>query len=123
MAGFSVLGALVKVGLVFVLLWVTLRVVARINGRPGGVLGAGRPASRPVEVLARSALGRNTAVVVARIGDRCLALGVSDHSVNVLGEVEMDDLLPAAPSWTQGPAPRSAWRDLLDGLRERTVRR
>lgn len=120
MAGFSVLGAVVKVALVFGLLYVTLRVVARING---GRAGAFRGAGRTVEVLARSPLSRTAAVVVARIGDRCLALGVTDHSVNVLGEVAMDDLPPAGPSWTQGPAPRPAWRDLLDGLRERTVRR
>lgn len=120
MAGLSIIGAVVKVALVFGLLYVTLRVVARLNG---GRQGALRGAGRTVEVLARSPLSRGAALVVARIGERCLALGVTDHSVTVLGDVEVGSLPLAEPSWTQGPANRPAWRDLLDGLRERTVRR
>lgn len=120
MGDFSILGALVKVVLVFGLLYVTLRMVGRLHGGRSGGLRAG---PRAVEVLARSPLSRTASVVVARIGDRCLALGVTDHSVSVLREVETTDLQTAVPSWTQGSAPRSAWRDFLDDIRERTVRR
>lgn len=143
LGGLSIVGALVKVAVVFALLWITLKLVARVHRNSGGVVvrrraaaggGAVRPTGRLVEVMGRSALGRNTSIVVVRVGDNCLALGVSEQNVNLLSEVDLDldlddDDDPVVidshtdPARTQVSAPRPAWKDFVENLRERTVRR
>jgi flagellar biogenesis protein FliO len=128
MAGFSIIGALIKVALVFGLLFVTLKIVARVNSKSMGGSGRGlasfnRPSGKTVEVVGRSVLGRNASVVVVRVGTSCLALGVSENAVNLLSEVEVDLEEPAPPAGTQVVAAMPTWRDFLENLRERTVRR
>jgi flagellar biogenesis protein FliO len=98
-----------------------------------------RRSGAPVEILARQALSRRAQVVVVRAGTRHLVLGVTDTSVQVLGETELvaDEATAhdGAPAPTQSEvASRTAspvgavalarsWRDLVEGMRERTVRR
>lgn len=129
MAGFSIIGALIKVALVFGLLFVTLKIVARVNRKSMGgagraaLNGMGRSSGKTVEVVGRSVLGRNASVVVVRVGTSCLALGVSENAVNLLSEVDVDLEEPAPPAGTQAPVALPSWRDFLDNLRERTVRR
>lgn len=49
----------------------------------------------PLEVVSRAPLGRKSSVVVLRVGDdRGMVVGVTDHQVTLLGEVD----LPAAPA-------------------------
>jgi flagellar biogenesis protein FliO len=136
MGDVNIVGAIIKVALVFGLLWVTLRVVARLNGpKMGGAVGRRRdPVARPVEVLGRSPLGRSASVSVVRLGDRCFALGVTEQNVNLLTEVDIDlteppDAPPVVspisspiPARTQVPGARPTWRDFVESLRERTVR-
>ena len=85
-----------------------------------------------VEVVARRELSRNSSVVVVRAAGRNLILGVSDNNVTLLGEAdempaerELAEVIPAPRTEpAQGaPHPDSAWKALLDHLRERTVRR
>ena len=153
LGGISIVGALIKVAVVFALLWVTLKLVARVHRNSGGTgitvrkpasAGGGRvtrPAHRLVEIMGRSQLGRNTSIVLVRVGDSCLALGVSEQQVNLLYEVDLDLDTPndddvvvldtntddarvvAGPARTQAPASGPAWRNFVENLRERTVRR
>ena len=125
----SIVGSIVKVLIVFGLLFLTLKAVARLNGpRVGGGRVRGAQAAKPVEVLGRTALGRNAAVAVVRLGERCFALGVTDQKVNLLTEVEIDlteepvNPVSPPPAGTQGPGVRPSWRELVESLRERTVR-
>ena len=122
MGDFNVLGAIIKVALTFGLLFLTLKLVARVNGRGLRVrTSAGAP--RPVELVGRTSLGRSASVALVRMGERCFALGVTEQKVNVLSEVEIDLTPPPPPAGTQGPVVRPSWRELVESLRERTVRR
>jgi len=128
-------GMLFKVVVVFGLLFVTLRVLGRVYGKKGGRSNA---PGASVEVLSRSSLGRNSSVVIVRIADRRLALGVTDQSVQVLTEVapvevvdvtsdndsgDDSEFSTALPARTQETADRPSWRDLVESVRDRTVRR
>ena len=124
MGDLNVVGTLIKVAITFGLLFVTLRVVGRLNGsRPRLGSGGGRGArvERPVELVARSSLGRSASVAIVRLGQRCFALGVTDQHINLIAEVEIDLSTPE-PAGTQAPETRPSWRDLVENLRDRTVR-
>ena len=122
MTGFSVVGAMLKVIVVFVLFWFTLKGLGRMHGQGRGKGGA---AARPVEVIGRSPLGRKASVVVVRLGTGHVALGVTEENVTVIGPVDVDlpAASPAVPAGTQVPAPGPSWREVVSRLQERTVRR
>lgn len=120
---------LIKVGFVFGLLIVTLRMVGKLygTGRGLGTLMGTKPAET-VQVLGRQSVGRNADVTVVSVGDRTLVLGVTEHSVSVVTELEPEEFEPrvvidATPARTQAALPSPSWRDLLESMRERTVRR
>lgn len=90
-----------------------------------------RRRSLPLEVVARHGLSRSSSLAVVRLGERALLLGVTEHQVTLLTEVdpseldappELDDNLvaPAGPGIGPGTLP---WKVALEQLRERTVRR
>jgi flagellar protein FliO/FliZ len=122
----------VSLGIVIALMVLATKVV-RKRGYGGSAAAPARGASSAsVEVLARRGLSRNSSVVVVRAGGRNLVLGVSDNNVTLLSEadeaaveLELAEVIPAprtGPSrGTQGSG--SAWKALLDHMRERTVRR
>ncbi len=126
MADFSVIGTLVKVVATFGLLFLTLKLVGRFYGAGRGASALRvRPGvtARPVEVLGRTSLGRNASVTVVRMGERCFALGVTDQEVNLLTEVDIDlTPPPPPPAGTQVVDTRPSWRELVESLREKTVR-
>lgn len=111
-----------------------LAFAARAASRRGLGTAPGRSGAR-VEVVARQGLGRNTSVVIVRAAERALVLGVTESSVSLLADadpsvldVTTDDLSdPAAPGMVRSGGPllarSSAWKDTLETLRERTVRR
>jgi flagellar protein FliO/FliZ len=106
-----------------------------VLGGPGGSGGTRRrPALVQVDVIARRALGRNAQVAVVRTAGRTLVLGVTDHQVTMLLDTEIDDadadgleVLSEGAQGTgypgAGPRSGSAWKAMLDAVRERTVRR
>lgn len=59
--------------------------------RVGMKRGRGRAGS-PVRVLHRQALSRTSAVTVVTVGSRLLVLGVTEHQVRVLTELDADEL-------------------------------
>ncbi|MGO9875079.1 MAG: flagellar biosynthetic protein FliO [Acidimicrobiia bacterium] len=117
----------VSLGVVIGLMWFAARVVRR-----RGLGGFGSPTRRPgvhIDVLARRTLSRNTSIAIVRVGGQGLIVGVTDHQVTKLADADLDelDLDDAEGQWTassQGPdGPTPSWKAMLDGLRERTVRR
>jgi flagellar biogenesis protein FliO len=121
---------LIKVGFVFGLLFLTLRVVGKLYA-PG--MRGGRDKTM-VQVLGRQSIGRNADVTVVSLGDRTLVLGVTEHNVSVVTELDSEEVVetislpsvatsPALPARTQATPSVPSWRDLIDNLRERTVRR
>jgi flagellar biosynthetic protein FliO len=133
----SLLALLVRV---VVSLGVVLAVMAGAAAvlRRSGVVGtapAGRRGMRrrgvPVEVIARHGLSRTSSLAVVRLGGRALVLGVTEHQVTLLTEVDPaeldappgpDDTFvgPAGPGMGAGALP---WKVAFEQLRERTVRR
>jgi len=105
------------------------------GGAGAGGTGRGR-AKHSVEVLGRVTLGRNASVTVVRVGSRALVLGVSEQTVTLLTETDPAELAdPSGTSSNTDPespgtaAPggfrpaSSAWKAVVEQLRNRTVRR
>ena len=101
-----------------------------VGTAPSGRRGTRRRAAA-VEVIARHGLSRSASLTVVRLGDRALVLGVTEHQVSLLAEVDPAELDappdadetfagPAGPGIGSGSLP---WKVALEQLRERTVRR
>ncbi|QGN58011.1 flagellar biosynthetic protein FliO [Nostocoides sp. HKS02] len=87
----AVLRLLVSLGVVLTLVVWFARYAAK-----RGIGGAGTPRSGvPVEVLSRRSLGRTSSVQVVQVGRRTMVLGVTEHGVSVLGELDEEDLVRA----------------------------
>jgi flagellar protein FliO/FliZ len=82
-----------------------------------------------VEVLARRTLGRNASVAVVRAAGKGMVLGVTDSQVTLLGDAEIDELeLETGDAQRTGVSIAGSgvttpWKTMLEGLRDRTVRR
>ena len=128
MAGnlFSALGMLSVTVLILALAyWTTRRIGAHAApGAPGWFGGAGNDNFR---VLARIGVGRGACLMVVRLRERCLLLGVTEYNVALLKEWEGGD----ADAWlSQTPADggfldalRGVLQDKRDGGRPRRNRR
>lgn len=124
----------VSLGVVLALM-VGAATVMRKRALPGLRGGGGKRRAAPIEILARQALGRNTSVAVVRAGEQMLVLGVTDTTVSLLTEADPDVF--TAPTIGSGDGPEaqrtvlpgggprlgSTWMDVVNTLRERTVRR
>ena len=98
-----------------------------------GFGGAARRTTAPVAVLARQGLSKSSSVVVVRTADRALVLGVTDHAISLLAEVDPSAMEPPTPEPARtpvlvgapeaGPARTPSWRDAIDAMRDRTVRK
>ena len=68
-------------------------------------------------VAARLGVGRNAALVVVRVGERCLLLGVTEQNVTLLKEWEGEE----ADAWlTEIPSDNGFLNVLRDALQQRT---
>jgi flagellar protein FliO/FliZ len=116
---------LLSLGVVIGLMWVAANVL-RKRGFSGGA-GRRGPRGPQVELLARRPLGRNASIAVVRVGERSLVVGVTDHQVTKLDDFDIDDMdLDEGDTWTvpsgaSGPA--TAWKMMLEQMRNRTARR
>jgi flagellar protein FliO/FliZ len=120
----------VSLGIVLALMYGVMAVMKR-RGFGGFSPTAGRRAgvSAQVEVIARKPLGRNASVAVVRAGSRAMVVGVTESNVTLLGDADLEEL-EIEDVETQGTGlPRAfngatpPWKTMLEGLRDRTVRR
>ena len=124
MEDLSVLGMLGRLLISLVVVFGLMALAARAVRRRG-LTGGGTSATTRIEVLARQGLGRTSSVQLVRVAGRTLVLGVTEQSVQVLGEA--DPLLLAAeqalvPEVREvGTTP--GWGPLIAALQARTVRR
>jgi len=115
-----------SLGIVIGLMWVAATVMRKRGVTPGRKA----PRTTQIEMVARKPLGRNTAIAVVQIGERALVVGITDHQVTKLGETEIEaiDEITAGTTWTvpqRAAAPSgsaTAWKAMLDQMRDRTVR-
>ena len=110
------------------LMWVAANVL-RKRGFSGANPRRG-PRGPQVDLIARRALGRNAAIAVVRVGERSMVVGITDHQVRNLGDVELlpgDDIdLNEGNTWTVSSGATgstSAWKTMLEQMRNRTARR
>ncbi len=116
---------LLSLGVVIGLMWAAATVL-RKRGFAGGTGRRPGPGVQ-VELLARRSLGRNSSIAVIRVGERSMVIGVTDHMVTKLDdadveEIELHDDTIRTVS-TGSPSPGTAWKTMLDQMRNRTVRR
>ena len=89
--GLDVVSSLLKVLVVFGLLVVTLRVLAKRQRGGGAAQKGGRRAPGPiVELLDQSRVGRSANVVAIKVGERVLLLGVTESEISTLADVSED---------------------------------
>jgi flagellar protein FliO/FliZ len=117
---------LLSLAVVVGLMWAGANLLRRRGFAPGGARTRGRGAQ--IELLSRRPLGRNASIAVVRIGERAMVVGVTDHQVTKLDDADVTeiDLDEAGTMWTVPPGasgPASAWKAMLEQLRNRTVRR
>jgi flagellar biogenesis protein FliO len=105
----SLLGSLLRVGIVLVLLVGALRLIARKTGanrgRPSTTLFRRvTPGSRLTEVVDRCAVSRSGSVAVVRVADRLLVLGVTDQRIDVLETLDDVDTVTDPPGSSSSSA-------------------
>lgn len=109
-----------------------LALAAKAAKRTGFGNGGSRRSTAPVAILARQGLAKSASVVVVRAADRALVLGVTDHAISLLAEVDPSLLDPPSPEPARtpvlvgapdaGPVRTPSWRNAIDAMRDRTVR-
>jgi flagellar protein FliO/FliZ len=134
----SVVRTVVALLAVLAVMWLLARLVRRPARTAGG---------RRIDVVARTQLSRGAGIAVVRVGGRALLVGITDSQVTMLTEVDPDEVtvpeprsdrtpvdLPAVPPSSAGSSSAGAglagsalsprtWRQAVDALRERSVRR
>lgn len=87
--------------------------------------GFGRAGARAgvLEVVARQSLSRTASVAVVRVADQVLVVGVTDHGVERLAELDPEALTALEEGDGDPISGPPSWRAVVDGLRDRSVRR
>ena len=117
----SLLGMLLVVLLVLALAYAATRWLGSSYGGKGGRVPAGKMragGSERFRVIGQISLGRAERLVLARLGDRCYLLGVTEHGFTLLKELEGEE----AQEWLREeeiPVPASFMDVLKDNLRKR----
>jgi flagellar protein FliO/FliZ len=116
----SLLGRLVfSLAVVLVLMALVARVM-RNRTMPGvGRVGARRDV---LQIVARQPLSRAASVAVVRAADRAMVLGITDHGIELLAELDpatLEDDDAGSPTAVAPPT----WQGIVDAFRDRTVRR
>ena len=108
----------------------------------GGGLGKGSRSSAQfdLEILTRKPLGRSAQLAVVRTADKTLVLGITEHQITMLTEIDstldLDDARSMAldisspiPTEAQrtallgtNPGSFPTWKTLIDNVRDKTVR-
>src|SRR5689334_4089830 len=119
---------LFSLGVVIGLMWAAAHFVKRRGLTP---MGRRQGPGVQVELLARKSLSRNSSIAIVRVGERSMVVGITDHQINKLDDADVADidLNDAGAMWTAPSGgtptapPTSAWKAMLDQMRNKTVRR
>ena len=104
----SILGVLAAVaGILYLAYWATKWIGAR--SMQGSASVARLTGEGKFRILGQLGVGRNERLVLARLGERCFLLGVTEHQITLLRELDdeeaaewlRDDPQPPAPSFLE----------------------
>ena len=107
----SLLGVLAVVVLILYFAYAATKWIGT-HSVPGG---AGMPfagGSGNLRLLGQLGVGRNERLVLVRLSERCFLLGVTEHQITLLRELDGDE----AAEWIAGserPAPAPGFREVL----------
>jgi len=118
---------ILSLGVVIGLMWAAATLLRKKGIMPNAGAKRRQVRGAQVELLARKPLGRNASIAVVRVGDRSMIVGITDHHVTKLDDAEVEEIdLDEGTNWTvsRGPAgPTTAWKAMLEQMRNRTIRR
>lgn len=113
----SLLGVLAVVILILYLAYFATRWIG-MHGTPGGATALRTGGAGELRLLAQLGVGRNERLVLVRLNERCFLLGVTEHQITLLRELDDEE---AAPWLAQGEGVNAA-PGFMDVLSE-TLRR
>ena len=104
----SLLGVLAVVVLILYLAYFATRWIGT-RSAPGGSGTLRVSGNEKLRILGQLGVGRNERLVLVRVGDRCCLLGVTEHQITLLRELDGDEAAewlahgeqPSAPSFTE----------------------
>jgi flagellar protein FliO/FliZ len=105
----SLLGVLTVIILILVFAYYATRWIAT-HGVPGGAAPVRTDSAARFRLLAQIGVGRNERIVLVRLEQRCYLLGVTEHQITLLRELDGEeaagwlrdsDSLPASPGFME----------------------
>lgn len=112
----SLVGMLLTVVLVLALAYWCTKLIGR-RGLPGWAAGAG--GGERIQILWQASLGKSERLVLVRVNERCLLLGVTGGGINVLTELTDEE----AADWLQKKGDPPQAPSFLEILRENLPKR
>ena len=103
----SVLGVLAVVVLILYLAYAATKWIGT-HGAPGGSARLRAPGDAKFRILGQLGVGRNERLVLARLDERCYLLGVTEHQITLLRELEGEEAAEWLAESEQPPAPSFA---------------
>lgn len=111
----SLIGMLLIMAGILALAWVVTRWV----GRHGGAGFTGGSGDERFQVLRQIGLGQGQRLLLVRLGDRCLLVGVASSGVSLLAELSPEEARTWFPQQGDGAPPPSFWEALQKNLSRR----
>lgn len=102
-------GVLAAVILILILAYYATKWIGKHGGMAGGTMSVRADGAEKFRVLAQLTVGRNERLLLVRLEEKCFLLGVTEHGITMLRELEEDeaskwldaDALAAPPSFIE----------------------
>ena len=103
-----------SLAVVFVLIWISARIVKRRNGASGS-----KASTQQIEIVERRSVGKRSSLMLLRVGGKAVLVGTTDQHIELLAEAPHLDTRD--DDITVVELPSVAPVDLADVRRERAV--
>lgn len=107
-----ILGAIAALAIVLVLAYFFLRWLSR----RGMGIGTGSAKSRMITVLDRITLGRNSSILLVKVQERVFLVGINEHSIQTLAEIDDPEGELRLPDPGENPAFSDALKDAVSKM-------
>ena len=114
----SLLGVLAVIVLILYLTYFATRWIGS-RGVPGGAGTLLAGGAGDLRVLSQLGVGRNERLVLARLGERCYLLGVTEHQITLLRELDGEEAAPWLAQSESTPAAPGFLEVLSETLRRK----